>query len=378
MKHTSDVLIIGGGVTGCAAAYYLSTLGIKTTIVERSGVASQASGYAAGGLNPLEGYEIPGLLSDFAMVSYLLHLALWEPLQEKTGINYYGRILDLLKVAYDESGLQALEKSRQIFEDAGEHGFKVEKLSASGLFAMEPKLSREIVGGLHIYGNAGVDSYKFTSALCEAARQNGSTAIIGTVESFVTDGDRVTGVKVNGDDISCNTVVVSTGPWSTDISNWLNLSIPVQPLKGEILRLKLKNGTVQHDVADGFGSIYPKPDGLAWVGATEERKGFDTELSEEARTSLWTNGAKMIPELTDAELVLQTACLRPVTPDWMPIVGAAPGWANVFLNTGAGKKGILFGPAMGQATADLITKGESSIDVSKFCADRFEQIGVAD
>ncbi|MEC9307902.1 MAG: FAD-binding oxidoreductase, partial [Chloroflexota bacterium] len=123
---------------------------------------------------------------------------------------------------------------------------------------------------------------------------------------------------------------------------------------------------------------HPKPDGLAWVGATEERKGFDKELSEEARISLWTNGAKMIPELTGAELVLQTACLRPVTPDWMPILGAAPGWQNVFLNTGAGKKGILFGPAMGQATADIITKGESSIDVSKFCADRFEQIRVAD
>ena len=377
MKNTSDVLIIGGGVTGCAAAYYLSTLGIKTTIIERTGIASQASGYAAGGLNPLEGYEIPGLLSDFAMVSYLLHLALWEPLQETTGINYYGRILDLLKVAYDESGLQTLEKSRQIFEDAAEHGFKVDKLSASELFAMEPKLSREIVGGLHIYGNAGVDSYKFTSALCEAAKQNGSTTMIGTVEGFLTNGDRVTGVKVHGEQISCDTVVVSTGPWCEDISNWLKLAIPVQPLKGEILRLKLKNGTVQHDVTDGSGSIYPKPDGLAWVGATEESRGFDKELSEEARTSLWANGAKLIPELAEAELVLQTACLRPVTPDWMPILGAAPGWQNVFLNTGAGKKGILFGPAMGQATADLITQGESRIDVSKFCAERFEEIRIA-
>ena len=377
MKNTSDVLIIGGGVTGCAAAYYLSNLGIKTTIIERTGIASQASGYAAGGLNPLEGYEIPGLLSDFAMVSYLLHLTLWEALQEKTGINYYGRILDLLKVAYDESGVQTLEKSRQIFENAREHGFKVEKLSESRLFAMEPKLSRAIVGGLHIYGNAGVDSYKFTSALCEAAKQNGSATIIGTVEGFVTTGDRVTGVKVNGEQISCHTVVVSTGPWSKDISNWLNLTIPIQPLKGEILRLKLKNGAVQHDLTDGFGSIYPKPDGLAWIGATEEWKGFDKELSEGARTSLWDNAAKLIPELTDAELVLQTACLRPVTPDWMPILGAAPGWENVFLNTGAGKKGILFGPAMGRATADLITRGESSIDVSKFCADRFEEIGVA-
>ena len=60
-----------------------------------------------------------------------------------------------------------------------------------------------------------------------------------------------------------------------------------------------------------------------------------------------------------------------MTPDWLPILGRAPSWLNVFLNTGAGKKGILFGPAMGQATADLIVKGNSDTDISLFLADRF-------
>ena len=78
MNQTSDVVIIGGGVTGCAAAYYLSERGVSCTIVESTDIASHASGYAAGGLNPLEGYEIPGLLSEFAMKAYLMHLELWD------------------------------------------------------------------------------------------------------------------------------------------------------------------------------------------------------------------------------------------------------------------------------------------------------------
>ena len=116
MNQTTDVAIIGGGVTGCAADYYLSEIGVSCTIVDSTDLASYASGYAAGGLNPLEGYEIPGLLSEFAMKAYLMHLDLWDRLQSATGINYHGRVLDLIKVCYDDTGLVALEKNKDIFQ----------------------------------------------------------------------------------------------------------------------------------------------------------------------------------------------------------------------------------------------------------------------
>tara|TARA_B100000029_G_scaffold281446_1_gene275506 strand:- start:9874 stop:10995 length:1122 start_codon:yes stop_codon:yes gene_type:complete len=371
MDHYSDVAIIGGGVTGCSAAYYLSALGVSCTIIESNNIASYASGYAAGGLNPLEGYEIPGLLSDFAMTAYLMHLDLWGDLQSSTGIDYHGRVLDLLKICYDDSGLAALAENKNIFDSASDYGFKADLLSAAEIHELEPKVTENISGGLHVYGNAGVESYDFTRALHVAATQNGTQTIIGTAERFVSDGDKVTGVIVNGDVLLCNTVVIATGPWTREISDQLGFDIPVSPLKGEILRLRLKDGTLNYDLTDGNGSVYAKPDGLAWVGATEEPKGFDLGISDSARKQLWSGASKFVPALAEAELVLQTACLRPVTPDWLPILGRAPSWLNVFLNTGAGKKGILFGPAMGQATADLIVKGNSDTDISLFLADRF-------
>ena len=78
--------------------------------------------------------------------------------------------------------------------------------------------------------------------------------------------------------------------------------------------------------------------------------------------------------MAQAKLVLQTACLRPVTADWLPIVGRAPGWDNVYLATGAGKKGILLSPGMGQATADLITRGNTPLSIGPCRPERFSSV----
>ena len=78
-----------------------------------------------------------------------------------------------------------------------------------------------------------------------------------------------------------------------------------------------------------------------------------------------------MPAMSEARLSLQTACLRPVTPDWLPIIGRVPNWDNVYLATGAGKKGILLSPGIGKSTADLMTQGETKLSISAFNPGRF-------
>ena len=100
--------------------------------------------------------------------------------------------------------------------------------------------------------------------------------------------------------------------------------------------------------------MYDKPDGLIWCGSTEEDVGFDLSLTEEARTRIMTMAVRLMPSLANAEQALHTACLRPVTPDWLPIVGQAPSWDNAYICAGGQKKGILLGPAMGKGIAEII------------------------
>ena len=375
MAETSDVVIVGGGAAGSAVAYYLSLAGVKATIVEKEGVASQASGFSAGGLNPLQGAEIPGRLGALAWASYLLHLALWEELPEETGIGYDGRVMSAIRLAFEESELPELQETLDVF--GGAAGFEARWLDPSELSALEPRVTTKAVRALLTRGNAALDSQRYTRALVEAAKKRGASVRPGEIQGLETSGARVTGVKLAEGSISCGLVVLAMGPWSRLAEPWLNTYIPVDPLKGEILRMELPGPPIRHDISGGGGSTYSKPDGLVWCGATEEWKGFDKSLTDSAEKSLRDRAERLVPDLADAKVAMHTACLRPVTPDWLPIIGRPQGWENVYLATGAGKKGVLLSPGMGKAVEGLICHGETSLPIGGFGPERFAAMGAA-
>ena len=361
MKETSDVVIVGGGVAGCATAYYLSLAGVKATIIEREGVGSQASGFSAGGLNPLEGSCIPGPLSSLAMASFKLHKELWGKLKQQTGIDFHSRIVSLTKVAFEESEVPQMQESLGIFEDAREEGFSGEWLHRSEVLKHEPRLSEKTIGGVTLFGNATLNSLLYTQALAEAAQKNGAALRTGSARGVRLDNGRVLAVIMDDGEIECDQVVLAAGPWSREAEPWLDVSLPVDPLKGEILRLEMHGPALGGDFNGAGASIYPRADGLVWCGTTEEKQGFNKEPTEAAKDKIWGAAKELLPELAHATLVRHTACLRPVTPDYMPIVGRAPGWDNVLLATGAGKKGVLLSTGMGKATAELVTEGATEV-----------------
>lgn len=370
MAETGDVVIVGGGAAGCAVAYYLAQAGVKAIIIEREGVASQASGYSAGGLNPLEGINIPGPLAALAMESFRLHLGLWESLQGDSGVDFQPRITAGTKVAFDAGEIPALQSSLDTFAAAGA-GFSGQWLDLPQLRELEPRLSPEIIAAVQLRGNAALDGQQFTLALAEAAQRRGAKIRAASARGVRIGGGRVQSVILEEGEIPCGQLVLAAGPWSREAETWLDLALPVDPLKGEILRLETGGRPLASDFSGGGSSLYAKPDGLVWCGATEEWQGFDRETSAAARQSLWAAAARLLPALAQARLALHTACLRPVTPDWLPIIGQAPGWDNVYLATGAGKKGILLSPAIGKATADLLTAGQTGLPIANCAPGRF-------
>ena len=373
MPESSDVVIVGGGAAGCSVAYHLALAGVKSTIIEGQGVATQASGFSAGGLNPLQGTGIPGPLGSLAMESYLMHLDLFGQLQDDTGIDYDGRIISLLKVAFDEEELAELQETEDVF--APVDGFETRWLDNREVLELEPRVSPKIIRGLVARGNAAMDSYKYTLALLQSAEKMGASIRSGTVAGLERDNNRITGVRLDDETISCGQIVLAMGPWSRKAEAWLDAYIPVDPLKGEITRMELPGTPLNHDLSGGGGSLHPKPDGLVWCGTTEEWRGFDKETSTSAHQSILEGAVRLVPDMANARLSLQTACLRPVTPDWLPIIGRLPGWDNVYLATGAGKKGILLSPGIGKSVADLMTQGETSLSIGPFSPDRFTPNG---
>ena len=112
-------------------------------------------------------------------------------------------------------------------------------------------------------------------------------------------------------EISCDTVVLAMGPWSTDAEAWLGVKVPVEPLRGEILRTELPGQEpLAHDLSGPGVSLHSRR-GLVWIGTTEESRGFDVEPSEATRRSLMESAAKLMPAMAEARLVKHTVCLRP-------------------------------------------------------------------
>lgn len=367
LGKTSEVVIVGAGVVGCATAYYLAKEGIKATIVERDSVAAHASGFALGGLSPLGGVGIPGPLATLSLESYRLHRGLATALPEETGVGFDFREQAAVTVAYSEAEAHAI-RERLPWQQA-QQGFRVEWKSDSEVLAMEPRLVPGVVGGVVTESVGLLDPYRFTLSLLHAAEKMGATMRHGNVRGLKLEGDRLRAVQINSEDLPCDSVVIAMGPWACNASSWLGINLPVEPLKGQILRLRV-NGPPLPYISWGHSYAATKPDGLVWVGTTEEKAGYDAAPSAGARQSIMEAALRALPYLMDAEVVRQTACLRPVTSDELPILGHVPGKPAVIVATGAGRKGIHLGPIMGRIAADLVLRGTTSFDISPLAPGR--------
>ena len=122
---TADVVIVGGGIAGCAVAYYLTTMGVRPVVVEREEVAGSASGFAQGGLYIMSGPGMDGPFFPLVKESLRLHHELYPVLTEATGLDSHLAEKDILTVALEPDDLEALRQLRATQES---NGFTVEWL----------------------------------------------------------------------------------------------------------------------------------------------------------------------------------------------------------------------------------------------------------
>jgi glycine oxidase len=366
---SGDVVIVGSGIVGMVTAYYLAKAGVPSVVVERDAIGSHASGFAYGGLSPVTGFGIPGPLAEIAQEGMRLHRELAESVVEESGIGIDFRVRPSLALAFTEADAQRLRAA--LPWQQRQPGCSARWLDVSEARRVEPRISDETLGAVSIEGTADVEPYRLVLALTRAAERLGVTVRHGRVTGLRREGGKVTGVILERDEVACSTVVLALGPWSGETSAWIDVPIEVRPLKGQILRLQAPGPPVACSVGWGHNYATTKTDGLLWAGTTEEEADFDEESTTEARDEIGAALVRMLPALADAQVVHQTACLRPLASDGLLLLGRVPGLEHVYMATGAGRKGILFGPAMGRAIADLVLTGATKIALEAFAPGRF-------
>ncbi len=352
-------------------AYYLALSGVTSTVVERDSIGSHASGFAYGGLSGgiPNGPNINTPLIDYSMS---LFPSLVEHLTSETAIDLQFRRRELLRIALTQNDIAELQKHAAWQNQ--QTNYKVSWLDESEAKKMEPRINQQTIGALHVDGSYDIEPYRLTLALAQASEKLGAQIISGEVTSIHQDGNRVTGVEVDHKFIKCDKIVIAMGPWSMQAEKWLNVNIPVKPLKGQIIRLKHDGKPFEFSIGHGKNYAMTKPsDGLVWCGTTEEDAAFDESPTAVGRDKIIDSSLEMLPCLENSELVLQTACLRPVTPDNGVILGEVPGVQGAFIATGGGRQGIMMGPAISKLLTDIILSNPPECPIDQFSLLRFNE-----
>ena len=357
--QTRDVVVIGAGIVGSMTSYLLCRRGLSVTLMEADTLGSHASGLAFGGLDPLHGIGVPEPLLDFSLFCLGRHRSIAREFHGATGLDPQLRSRDRLYLAFDDEDAEREQIDEEWMRRVP--GFNARWLDRDSVRRLEPKANPVCIGGLHISGMASVDSYDLTMAALRSAERFGTRLVAQRATGMEHSSGHAIAVTHDGGKIEAGTVVIAMGPWSGMVADWCGALAPVEPLKGQILRLRHEGPPFNVSLNYRGNYVDSKADGLIWAGSTEENAGFDDHPNSRGRDSILNDLAHMAPSVVSARMVNHTACLRPVTPDGIPIVGRLPGWDNLYLATGAGRKGILWSVGMSQVAADLITQGRTDI-----------------
>src|SRR5262245_32538488 len=368
-ESSPEVVIVGGGIVGMTTAYYLAKAGVPSVVVERDAIGSHASGFAYGGLSPLSGFGIPGPQAEIAQDGMRLHRELSKSLLEETGIDVDFRLRSSMALTCTKGDLRSIKAPMPWQQQ--QPGYTVRWLDIAEARRVEARISDETLGATLTEGGGAVEPYLLVLALTRGAERLGVTVRHGRVVGVRRDGGRVTGVMLEREVLSCAIAVLALGPWSAAASDWTGVPIDVRPLKGQIIRPRAPGPPSECSVGWGHNYATTKTDGLVWAGTTEEEAGFDEESTLAARDEIGAALLKMLPAMADAQVAQQTACLRPVASDGLLVLGGVPEIDHLYVATGGARKGILYGPTMGHAIADLVLGRATRVALDQFAPGRF-------
>ncbi len=361
-QNHADVIIIGGGIIGCAIAYNLAKRDVKPLVIDKATrVGTEASWAGAGILTSHASTNEP--YPTLCRASLTRYPTLAEELRAETQIDIEFIRSGTLSVFFNQTeaaGLIGLADRRV------KRGFSAEVLTAEEAWQLAPALAKSIAGAVLFPEDAHVRNPKMVKALAKGAAKLGARFRLGNpVTNFVKEDEHVIGVIVNGETLYADTFVIAAGCWAGTLIDQLGVPIQVEPVRGQIVLVETMPPPFQH-IIDGLGIyIVPRADGRILLGATVEYVGYDKTATVDGAKQMIDAGVAIAPQLANAAFVQTWAGLRPYVKKG-PILGYLPGYDNVALATGHFKNGILLAPITGQLIAELLTTGEPSLSLQPF------------
>jgi glycine oxidase len=356
---TTDVTVVGAGVIGLSCAWRAAAAGLAVALVDPA-PGSGASRVAGGMLAPVtEAWPGEESLLELGAESLRRWPGFAAELAVAAGVSAGLRTEGTVVVA---TGTGDRDELDELARYLGGLGREVRRLSGRELRRLEPALGPEVRGGLDVPGDLAVDNRALLDALRAAVDRAGVRVLERRVEEVVDDGARVLGVRVDGEVLAAERVLVCAGAHSGGLHPALRGL--VRPVKGEVVRLVRRPGALPppartvRALVDGR-AVYavPRDGGGLVIGATQAETGFDTDVTVGGVRDLLRDAERVLPGIAEYALVETAAGLRPGSPDNRPLIGAL-GPDGLLAATGHHRNGMLLAPLTADAVLALL-RGEA-------------------
>jgi glycine oxidase len=368
----SDIVVIGAGIVGCAAAYELARRGASVQIVDDRPAGMGATQASAGVLAPyIEAHEEDPLL-ELAVRSLDLFDAFVARVASTSGARIEYQRRGTLDVALND---ETMRRFRSMAERLARRGVPAEILDAASAHAAEPLVGDGIVGGLLIPSHGYVVAGELTRALAAAARRHGAQLIEhGRVRRVSEKGGDLI-VETERGSLTGNGVVLAAGSWSGLIEiTGVADRVPVRPVRGQLLQMAWNGAPLRRVTWAERCYLVPWEDGTLLVGATVEEAGFDERTTAAGVRDLIEAACEVVPHAWTAGFVAARAGLRPATSDDLPIIGPSTVVQNLMYATGHYRNGVLLAPLTAELVADAMLDGRIDPLLSRTNPQRFGRL----
>ncbi len=368
------ILIIGGGIIGLSIAWRLIGIGKKVIIIDKKNLGKEASWAAAGmlsgrlDLKPCEKKLLP-----IFEKSHLAWPKFAEELENKSGKSIGYKKEGTLRVACD---LDEEKKLKNNYDFLKNNKVNITWLSGDKIRDKEPYVSNNVLSGFFSPDDHHVNNRYILDALITILKKNKNNCIFKEnteVEKIITNKNQVIGVKTNNEIIKTKEIIVCSGAWTSKIKNIEIKEVPIRPVKGQMVCLKVpKNiSLLKHILWRENVYLVPRNNSDLIIGATEEEMGYDKSLTVGGIYNLLKIAREVLPAIEDLSIVESWSGLRPTSRDDAPIIGPSKKLKGLIYATGHHKNGILLAPLTSSVIKNYYLNGNIGNDFNNFEPGRF-------
>jgi glycine oxidase len=372
----ADAAIIGGGVIGSAIAWRLRQAGLRVVVIERGRIGGEASSAAGGMLAPLAEADRIDDFFNLSVASRALYADVARELREATGLDIEYRTEGTLYLALTEEDETELDRR---FEWQHAAGLNVKRLNAACVRKLEPLVNDRLRWALKFPDDHQVDNRRLMAALSTAVQNAGVEFWTHTEARYLIIESRggrrqAAGINTTKGELRARAIVIAAGSWSSLLTTEEGSPLAnfrIEPVRGQMVAMEMPAPAVRHVIYSGRGYLIPRLSGVLIAGSTTEHTGYDKSVTAGGVASIIERATEIAPRVSELAIVETWAGLRPHAPDDLPILGLDPQIAGLIYATGHYRNGILLAPITAQAISELITKGDTAINLAPFSIARF-------